>query len=101
MINAIHEMKNKGTLTISAVPDTTDNQILIKICDTGGGIPEENIKNIFEPFFTTKDVGEGTGLGLSVSQGIINDHNGDIAVESKLGVGTTFIIKLPLFKETA
>lgn len=101
IINAIHEMKDKGSLTISAVPDTEKNTILIKISDTGGGIPEENIKNIFEPFFTTKDVGEGTGLGLSVSQGIIHDHKGEITVESKVGAGTTFIIELPLFEEAA
>ena len=101
IVNAIHEMKDKGTLTVRAVPDAVDKNILIKISDTGRGIPEENIKNIFEPFYTTKEVGEGTGLGLSVSQGIINDHNGDIDVESTVGVGTTFIIKLPLYQEAA
>ncbi len=101
IVNAIHEMEDKGTLTISAVPDILNKLILIKINDTGPGIPEENIKNIFEPFFTTKEVGKGTGLGLSVSQGIINDHNGTIDVETKVGVGTTFIVKLPLYEESA
>ncbi|MEW6601038.1 MAG: HAMP domain-containing sensor histidine kinase, partial [Nitrospirota bacterium] len=101
IINAIHEMKDSGTLTVSAVPDVLEKSIIIKINDTGGGIPEENIRNIFEPFFTTKEVGEGTGLGLSVSQGIIKDHNGELDVESTVGTGTTFIIKLPLFEEVA
>jgi signal transduction histidine kinase len=104
MVNAIHAMKdtkNKGTLTVNTEPDTENNNIFIKINDTGPGIPEEHIGNIFEPFFTTKDVGEGTGLGLSVSQGIINDHKGEIVVESKAGTGCTFIIKLPLYEDKA
>ncbi len=99
MVNAIHAIKDKGTLTLSVHPDGEEKNIYIKISDTGHGIPEEHLKNIFEPFFTTKDVGEGTGLGLSVSQGIINDHNGEIDVESEVGAGTTFTIKLPLYEE--
>ena len=60
------------------------------------GISEENLNKIFDPFFTTKDVGKGTGLGLAVIYGIIEGHNGSISVESTLGEGTTFIIKLPV-----
>ncbi len=101
IVNAIHAMKNKGTLRISAKPDTGNNHILINISDTGHGIPGETLKNIFEPFFTTKEVGEGTGLGLSVSQSIVRAHKGEIEVESEVGVGTTFTIKLPLYQKTA
>ena len=64
--------------------------------DDGSGIPQEHLEHIFDPFFTTKDVGEGTGLGLSVSYGIIRDHGGDIRVESEAGRGARFIISLPL-----
>jgi signal transduction histidine kinase/CHASE3 domain sensor protein len=96
IINAIHAIKNEGTLTINARHDTVTNHIFIHISDTGHGIPEEHIKNIFEPFFTTKEAGEGTGLGLSVSQSIVREHKGEIDVESEVGNGTTFTIKLPL-----
>jgi signal transduction histidine kinase len=100
ILNAIQAMKDSGTLTISIKPDTENKNIFIKISDTGPGIPEENLKNIFEPFFTTKPVGKGTGLGLSVTRTLVAEHNGEIKIESKLGVGTTFIIILPLYEET-
>ncbi|HVN25261.1 MAG TPA: ATP-binding protein [Syntrophorhabdales bacterium] len=70
--------------------------IEIRITDTGQGIAAENLKKIFEPFFTTKDVGQGTGLGLSVSLGIVERHDGSISVESTIGMGSTFTIWLPL-----
>jgi signal transduction histidine kinase len=75
-----------------------DDNVQIKIQDNGTGIPEENLSNIFEPFFTTKPVGHGTGLGLSVSYGIIKEHKGKIEVESEVGVGTTFTVTLPVHK---
>jgi signal transduction histidine kinase len=70
--------------------------VTIEISDTGCGIDEDNLAKIGEPFFTTKPVGQGTGLGLWVSQGIIRSFRGDIHLKSKRGVGTTFTIALPL-----
>ncbi|MCP2597399.1 ATP-binding protein, partial [Candidatus Aminicenantes bacterium AC-335-G13] len=69
--------------------------IILKLKDTGVGIPEENLPHIFEPFFTTKPPGRGTGLGLSQVYGIVKQHNGYIRVESKVGKGASFIIYLP------
>ena len=100
LLNAGHAMATGGTLTIVSARATDLNGVLIKIADTGCGIPEENMSRIFDPFFTTKDT-SGTGLGLSVSYGIINSHGGSIEVESSVGVGTTFTIKLPINPDLA
>jgi signal transduction histidine kinase len=70
--------------------------VAIEISDSGYGIEKKNLSRIFDPFFTTKPTGEGTGLGLSVSYGIIKNHGGDIAVESEVDKGTTFTITLPV-----
>lgn len=95
VLNAFHEMEQKGgVLTIAA--KVQENDILFSVSDTGGGIAPEIIPYIFEPFFTTKEAGKGTGLGLAIVSQVIEDHKGDIDVESRLGVGTTFYIKLPL-----
>ncbi len=67
----------------------------LTVGDTGHGISEENLRRVFDPFFTTRDVGEGTGLGLSICYGILRDHGGQIRVESRVGVGTTFSLLLP------
>ena len=67
----------------------------VKIADTGQGIPKDDLSRIFEPFYTTKQQ-KGTGLGLAVTWGIVDNHNGTIDVESELGKGTTFTIRLPL-----
>jgi signal transduction histidine kinase/DNA-binding response OmpR family regulator len=67
----------------------------LSIADTGHGIPGENLRRIFDPFFTTRDVGEGTGLGLSICYGIVRDHGGQIAVQSRVGQGTMFTLLLP------
>lgn len=93
-INAIQSMESGGVLTIA----TSNNRgfCSISIKDTGKGIPQEILPRIFDPFFTTKDVGEGTGLGLSVSKGIVEQHNGTIEVETEVGKGSTFRVKLPL-----
>ncbi|MCK4727324.1 MAG: HAMP domain-containing histidine kinase, partial [Desulfobacterales bacterium] len=71
----------------------------IRISDTGKGIPEENLSKIFDPFFTTKEVGKGTGLGLNVAYNIIKKHNGTIDVESTMGKGTMFTIRIPVQKK--
>ena len=92
-LNAIQSMPDGGSLSIKSY--TADSSVKIDIGDTGVGIPEENLDKIFEPFFTTKEVGSGTGLGLSVSYGIIQRHRGTITVESKPGKGTLFSITLP------
>jgi len=99
LTNAIHAIKSAGTITI-ATKDVGDSQ-MITISDTGGGIPQENLAKIFEPFFSTKPPGEGTGLGLFVTRGIIEKLDGTIEVESKVGVGTSFCIRMPkLLKRT-
>jgi signal transduction histidine kinase len=99
--NAIQAMKDAGMLTVSVEPDNENKRILIQISDTGKGIPETDLKNIFEPFFTTKPPGEGTGLGLAVSHTLVAEHNGEFDVESRVGEGTAFTIKLPLWEDVA
>ncbi len=89
----------KGSIhlkTIQCKEKSKENFIEVSFTDNGLGIPESKLDKIFEPFFTTKDVGRGTGLGLSVSHGIIKDHNGDFVVDSQEGKGTTFKIFIPL-----
>ena len=92
--NAQYAVGETGEIFIDVTKD--DENIIVKFRDTGKGIPEENLKKIFDPFFTTKPVGEGTGLGMSIAYKVIKNHNGDITVESKEGVGTTFTVKLPI-----
>lgn len=95
LLNASHAMEAGGTLKIATKLCGEHGGVVVRIADTGCGIPEENLPKIFDPFFTTKDA-SGTGLGLSVSYGIINSHAGTIEVESTVDVGTTFTIHLPL-----
>ncbi len=76
-------------------------EVAISISDTGEGIPPEIQEHIFEPFFTTKPAGQGTGLGLSVSLGIVQAHAGRITVESRPGQGSTFTVWLPANKDVA
>jgi signal transduction histidine kinase len=95
MINAQQAMEGEpGTVTVST-KRSENGGIEIIVSDTGPGIPEDIRAKLFEPFFTTKPTGQGTGLGLSVSFGIIEDHRGEISVESEVGKGTDFIIRLP------
>ena len=96
IMNARHAIGHHGTLSLSTDYQSDDSQVIIRISDTGYGIEKKNLSRIFDPFFTTKPTGEGTGLGLSVSYGIIKNHNGDISVESRVGKGTTFTIRLPV-----
>lgn len=92
--NAIHAMSQGGTLTVTS--ESVGDEVVVRIADTGGGIPPENLSRIFEPFFTTKPIGQGTGLGLSISRGIMQEHGGRIEVESQVGVGSTFTVWLPV-----
>ncbi len=95
MINAIEAMSTSGTLSIK-VKKKENNRIEIKIIDEGKGIPEKDLPYIFEPFYSTKEASKGTGLGLAVAYGIINQHNGKIFVEETSEKGTTFNITLPI-----
>jgi PAS domain S-box-containing protein len=100
IINAETEMKlahDKGKLSIKT--ERMNNTLRITFKDTGPGIAKENLETIFDPFFTTREVGQGTGLGLSVCHGIITEHNGRIWAESQPGKGAAFIIELPLVTE--
>lgn len=94
LMNAVQAMEKQGEITVRTWNEA--GSIFISISDTGSGIPEDKVNRIFEPFFTTKPVGEGTGLGLSITYDIVRKHNGDITVKSELGVGTTFIINIPV-----
>ena len=92
--NAYDAISDKGTIYITSSFSKDGQTVLIKFKDTGVGIPKKNLDKIFLPFFTTKDVDKGTGLGLSICDGIIRAHGGDIEVESKVGIGSTFTVKL-------
>ncbi|WP_394782032.1 ATP-binding protein [Undibacterium sp.] len=99
LVNASHAIKNTGVIRISTGSTSAPGArqwIWIRFSDTGSGIPAENLTRIFEPFFTTKPVGSGTGLGLSLSYGIIKKHGGRIEVDSEPGKGSTFTIHLPV-----
>ncbi len=95
ILNAIDAMPNGGHLFIRASPEEDTGFVAVHMSDTGVGIPSHLLRSIFDPFFTTKTTGKGTGLGLAVSQGIVNNHGGEIEVMSKVGVGTTFTVHLP------
>ncbi len=94
-INAQQAMGSKGGNLIVRTHGGNDGEVVIEIEDDGPGIPEDIRMKIFEPFFTTKPAGQGTGLGLSVTYGIIKDHGGDIQVEGAEGGGTRFVVRLP------
>ncbi|HCK68773.1 MAG TPA: hypothetical protein DHW17_05775 [Nitrospina sp.] len=94
--NSADSISGEGQITLTT--EQQGSQLKIKIQDTGHGISEDDIENLFDPFFTTK-AQQGTGLGLSVSYGIIRDHGGDIEVKSELDKGTTFTINLPIKTE--
>ncbi len=95
LLNAIQASAREGQLEVRTRPDQ-ENGVLVEIEDHGCGISTEHLPHIFEPFFTTKPVGGGTGLGLSVSYGIVRDHGGSLEVESHVGQGSLFRIRLPL-----
>ncbi len=95
IMNAIHAVNQTGTIWISTRYDPDAEQVLIRVKDTGHGIQRKDLPRIFDPFFTTKPTGEGTGLGLAVSYGIIKNHGGDITAAGESGNGAEFTITLP------
>lgn len=95
LINASHAISGEqGCITIRSGRD--GSQVWVEIADNGSGISPENLNRIFDPFFTTKPIGQGTGLGLSLSYGIVKKHHGQILVDSQLGAGTRFRVILPI-----
>jgi len=94
--NAVQATSPGGRLFIASRLGKERDSVEISVMDTGKGITPEFLPHIFDPFFSTKGEG-GTGLGLSVSYGIIKQHKGEIRVESKVGVGTTFTVELPRY----
>ena len=94
VLNAVQAMPRGGELVLRT--RVREDGVVAEVKDSGTGIPEEIRDRIFDPFFTTREVGEGTGLGLSVSDSITAAHGGTIEVKSTLGVGTIFRVELPL-----
>ncbi|MEW5746861.1 MAG: ATP-binding protein [Nitrospirota bacterium] len=92
-INAVHAMEQGGTLTVRGRRDS--GAVTIEVIDTGCGIAREHLGRIFDPFFTTKPPGEGTGLGLWLTYEIVRNYKGDISVESEVGKGSTFTVRIP------
>jgi PAS domain S-box-containing protein len=101
LMNAIHAVGDAGEITVATAFRPSSRQVEIRVRDTGYGIKEQDLNLIFDPFFTTKPTGEGTGLGLSVSYGIVKKHGGEIRVESAPGEGSTFAVVLPIGDKTA
>jgi two-component system NtrC family sensor kinase len=96
VVNALQSMSGGGKITVRTW--SSDHHVYLSVEDDGPGISRENLEKIFVPFFTTKDVGHGTGLGLPVVHGIITSHGGSINVDSKVGYGTRFEIRLPIIE---
>ncbi|HDH52885.1 MAG TPA: histidine kinase, partial [Nitrospirae bacterium] len=96
LVNAAHSIEKQGEIKIKTWNGS--GFINVSISDTGCGIPADKINRIFEPFFTTKEVGKGTGLGLSISYDIVKKHNGEIIVDSEIGKGATFTVKIPVME---
>jgi signal transduction histidine kinase len=94
-MNAADAMEGRGGALRVSLRPAGEGQVEVRFGDTGTGIPTDQLGRIFEPFFTTKPAGQGNGLGLVVAKGIVDDHGGRIAVESQVGQGTTFTIRLP------
>jgi signal transduction histidine kinase len=101
LVNAESALRDAQVRHLSVITRSTNGAVVIIVSDTGHGMTASVSQRVFEPFFTTKPPGEGTGLGLSVSYGIIQTHGGTISVESTVDVGTTFTISLPLYIEAA
>jgi hypothetical protein len=98
-LNARDAMPRGGWLSVSTRLE--GEQAVVEVADTGSGIPPEHLARIYDPFFTTKPIGKGTGLGLSISYGIVQEHHGSLTCESTPGLGTRFVLALPLAAEAA
>ncbi|UWU74951.1 ATP-binding protein [Bradyrhizobium huanghuaihaiense] len=94
--NAIDAMRDRERRVLGVTLGRHDDSAVIEVSDTGAGIPPEHIKSLFDPFFTTKEIGEGLGLGLSISYGIVREFGGDILVDSTPGRGSTFKVVIPV-----
>jgi signal transduction histidine kinase len=101
LVNATEAMPRGGVLEVATEMDSATGQARIRVRDTGPGIPPEVLSQIFDPFFTTKEDQQRTGLGLAVARSIIEQHGGDIAVESTPGKGTEFVVTLPAAQPAA
>ncbi len=99
IINAAEALEGNGRLTLTSRFDPVERFIELEFTDSGPGIAKENLDKIFDPFFTTKDTGHGVGLGLAISYGIVKEHKGTVSVESEIGKGTTFTVRLPVAVE--
>ena len=97
LANAIAAVQGEGIITIST--SAKPEEVMIRIADSGPGIPEEHLEKIFDPGFTTKGAGVGMGLGLSISYNIVKDHKGEITAQSAPGGGAVFSIRLPVGQE--
>jgi two-component system NtrC family sensor kinase len=100
IMNAAEAMEGEGLLRITVTHLRPQDMVAISVQDTGPGIPPGDLQKVFVPFFTTKEAGQGVGLGLAISYGIVEEHGGTITVESEVGLGTTFTVRLPVKVET-
>jgi len=96
IFNAVEAMPEGGDLSVLSQLDPNQKRCVITVKDTGCGIPKADLDHIYDPFFTTKPEGEGTGLGLSIVYGVVKNHKGKIAVKSRVGEGTAFILSFPM-----
>ena len=96
IFNAVDAMPDGGTLTLAAASEENGASVVVRVTDTGQGIRETDMAHIFEPFYTTKQQGEGIGLGLSTTYGIVDRHGGTLTAASRPGRETTFEIRLPV-----
>ena len=96
VLNGSEAIKGGGRLTVRTRTDPGSARVVLEVTDTGSGIPPELLSKIFDPFFTTKEEGKGVGLGLAVAYGIVNAHGGEIEVATRVGLGSTFRVVLPL-----
>jgi signal transduction histidine kinase len=100
IVNAGHAITDTGTISLRTGMSEDAAEVWVEVADSGCGIPAEHLSRLFDPFFTTKPVGQGTGLGLALSYGIVEKHGGRIEVRSTVGEGTTFRVSIPRERPT-